>query len=88
MIKRIVLFAVTIAVLSSLLAFSDMKMVEADAQGGLVKYRRHGIGKDSRHDEALAKADDHCKKNGFATYKIENEFDDGRFHEIKFSCRN
>lgn len=50
-------YAIAALSMVSLCGSSGIKMVEADAQGGLIKYRRHGIGKDSRHEEALSKAD-------------------------------
>lgn len=77
----------TLLAFLTLSACASVKMVEADSQGGLVQYRRRGLAKESRHDDALTKADEHCKRNGFATYQIEKEYESGRYQEIRFSCK-
>lgn len=80
-------YGLVLVTLLTLTACASVKMVEADNQGGLVQYRRRGLAKDARHDQALQKADEHCKHNGFATYQIEKEYENGRYQDIRFSCK-
>jgi hypothetical protein len=74
--------------LGSLIACSNVKVIETHSDGGTIKFRRRGLNKDAREDKSIAEADEHCKKNGFKTYKIMNESQDGRFMIIQYKCEN
>ncbi len=67
---------------------SGVKNVEMRADGGTLKFRKRGLTKDHREDNTYSKADEHCKQNGFKTYKIESEVEDGRFMVVRFNCIN
>ena len=69
-------------------ACSSVKNIEMRADGGTMKYKKRGLAKESREDKAQQNADEHCKQNGFKTYKIESEVQDGRFTVMRFSCIN
>ncbi len=80
MVFRLILLTIFIA------SCSGVKNVEMRADGGTLKFRKRGITKESREDNTYAKADEHCKQNGFKTYKIESEVEDGRFMLVRFNC--
>jgi hypothetical protein len=67
---------------------SSVKVIEAHQDGGTLKYRRRGLTKESREEKAFAEADEHCKRNGFKTYKIANQVQDGRFEVVTYKCEN
>ncbi len=69
-------------------ACANVKVVETHGDGGTLKFRKRGITKDAREDKTFAEADEHCKKNGFKTYKIESEIEDGRFMVVRYKCEN
>ncbi len=78
-----------LVVLGFLSACSSVKMVEGDTQGGIVKYHKSAGEKDrdANRTAALAKAEQHCKRHGFTTYKVQDELMDGEEQVVKFQCR-
>ena len=87
-IKMIIFLLTLTAILGTFGACASTKMLETHADGGTIKYRRRGLTKDLREDKAIAEADEHCKRNGFKTYKVESETQDGRFMVVRFACLN
>lgn len=82
---------IPILLTTTIFAFSScasVTVIEKNATGGTLKIRKRGITKESRHDKAISEADEHCKRNGFTSYKVENESQDGRHLIIRFSCVN
>lgn len=69
-------------------ACANVKVVETHTDGGTLKFRKRGLTKEVREDKSFAEADEHCKKNGFKTYKIESEIEDGRFMLVRYKCEN
>lgn len=67
---------------------SSVTVIEKNSNGGTLKIRKRGLTKESRHDKAIAEADEHCKRNGFKSYKVENESQDGRHLIIRFLCEH
>lgn len=82
--NRVILF-----VLVGLLgACGSVKMIEQSSDGGTLKYRRRGLTSERRESKAMAEADEHCKRNGYKTYKVEKQVQDGRFIQVQFKCVN
>jgi len=81
----LLILILTSAILTSC---SGVKNVEMRADGGTLKFRKRGLTKEHREDNTLSKADEHCKQNGFKTYKVESEVEDGRFMLVRFNCIN
>ena len=69
-------------------ACANVKVVETHSDGGTLKFRKRGLTKEKREDKSYAEADEHCKKNGFKTYKVESEVEDGRFMLVRYKCEN
>jgi hypothetical protein len=67
---------------------SHVKVVETHTDGGTLKYRKRGLTKESREDKSYAEADQHCKTNGYKTYKVESQVEDGRFMLVRYKCEN
>jgi hypothetical protein len=61
--------------------------MQADHQGGAVRFRT-GSGQEARHEDALARALEHCRAQGFDAYSVTREFDEDGRRSIDFSCRN
>lgn len=76
------------SLLVGLTACGSVKTIETHSDGGTLKFRRRGLAKERREDKAMAEADEHCKRNGFKTYKVESETQDGRFLLVRFKCEN
>lgn len=67
---------------------SSVKIIEKNAEGGTLKFRKRGLAADRREDKTMSEADEHCKRYGFKTYKVESEAQDGRFLIVRFKCVN
>lgn len=69
-------------------ACASTKLVETRTDGGTIKFRKRGLAKEQREDNAVKEADEHCKRNGFKTYQVESEVQDGRYIVMRFKCTN
>jgi hypothetical protein len=68
------------------LACSSSRSVRLDADGGLLKYRRWTVAPEGERQDALAKAEAHCKQNGFSSFTVTHETEEHREGYIEFKC--
>ena len=81
-----VLSAVAAAVLAAaaLSACDGGFRIIADHEGGVVRYSRAS----NEHAKALLTAETHCQHQGFTTYTITHEYNEGDLGGVDFKCRN
>ena len=58
--------------------------IVADHEGGVVRYSRAS----NEHAKALQTALTHCEHQGFTTYTITHEYNEGDLGGVDFKCRN
>ena len=52
------------------------------------KFRKRGLTTDLGEEKAMGEANEHCKMNGFKTYQVESESQDGRYLQVRYKCIN
>jgi hypothetical protein len=80
--------AILAAAAGALLAGCASKLViEANHEGGVVRFAL-GAGQNERHDQAVQRALEHCRTQGFNSYTVTREYDEPGRRSIDFRCRN